>query len=122
MELSRDPAAHPHVVASCADGAVRLGAGLFRSSLIVARELLLADWSPPAPEALTLEHFEPVLGLAPDVLILGTGARQCLPSPALYAAFAARGIGLEVMDNAAACRTYNVLFGEYRAVVLALML
>ncbi|MBM5812612.1 MAG: hypothetical protein FJ191_11715 [Gammaproteobacteria bacterium] len=122
MELTQDPAAHPHLVVSYADDTVRLNTGVFRSSLLVARELLITDWSPPAPDALALDHFAPVLALAPDVLILGTGTRQRLPPPALYAAFAERDIGLEVMDNAAACRTYNVLFGEYRSVVLALML
>jgi uncharacterized protein len=45
-----------------------------------------------------------------------------LPPPELYAAFAARGIGLEAMDNAAACRTYNLLLAEYREVAVALML
>ena len=49
------------------------------------------------------------------------GDRQRLPSPALYAAFASRGIGLEVMDNRAACRTYNLLLGEFREVAIALM-
>ena len=55
-------------------------------------------------------------------LLLGTGSRQKLPPPALYADLAARGIGLEVMDNRAACRTYNLLLGEFREVAVALML
>ncbi|TAK52930.1 MAG: hypothetical protein EPO25_12335 [Gammaproteobacteria bacterium] len=122
MELVRDPAAHPHLVASYAAGEVRLGAGVFRRSLIVAREALVTDWNPPPPGALAIADFAAALALAPDVVILGTGARQQLPPPALYAALAGRGVGLEVMDNGAACRTYNVLFGEYRAVVLALIL
>ena len=55
-------------------------------------------------------------------MLLGTGVRQRLPPPALYAAFAARGIGLEVMDNRAACRTFNLLLSEFREVAVALML
>jgi uncharacterized protein len=51
-----------------------------------------------------------------------TGSRQRIPPPSLYTEFAARGIGLEVMDNRAACRTYNVLLGEARDVAVALML
>jgi uncharacterized protein len=45
-----------------------------------------------------------------------------MPAAELFAAFAARGIGLEAMDNAAACRTYNLLLAEYREVALAVML
>jgi uncharacterized protein len=63
-----------------------------------------------------------LLAHSPDVLLLGTGSRQKLPPPALYADLAARGIGLEVMDNRAACRTYNLLLGEFREVAVALML
>ena len=63
-----------------------------------------------------------MIALSPEVVLLGTGERQRMPQAALYAAFAARGIGLEVMDNRAACRTYNVLLGEMRDVAVALML
>ena len=63
-----------------------------------------------------------LLELSPEVVLLGTGDCQRMPPAELYAAFAARGIGLEVMDNRAACRTYNVLLGEYREVAVALML
>ena len=56
------------------------------------------------------------------VLLLGTGARQRFPSPRLAAELAALGIGVEVMDSAAACRTYNVLAAEGRQVAAALYL
>ena len=63
-----------------------------------------------------------MLALAPELLVLGTGQRQVFPPAAVMAACLTRGIGIEVMDNAAAARTYNVLAGEGRRVVVALLL
>jgi uncharacterized protein len=80
------------------------------------------DWTVAAADALTPADLAPVLALGVDVVLLATGERQRFPSPAVYAAAAARGVGLEVMDTGAACRTYNVLVGEDRAVALALVL
>jgi uncharacterized protein len=88
----------------------------------VTRESVIDDWQPPAPEALSIADFRALLSLEPEVVLLGTGDRQRLPPAELYADFAARGIGLEVMDNRAACRTYNVLLAEFRDVAVALML
>ncbi|MBM2853457.1 MAG: hypothetical protein HW417_385 [Steroidobacteraceae bacterium] len=56
-----------------------------------------------------------------DVVILGTGPRQRMPPPELFSAFASHGIGLEVMDTGAACRTYNLLLSEFREVAIALI-
>jgi uncharacterized protein len=69
---------------------------------------------------LAAEHLERAIALEPEVILLGTGARQHFPAPALLRAMLARGIGLEVMDTAAACRTFNVLASEYRRVVAVL--
>lgn len=122
MQFTRENAGEAHAILACAGGEVRLRDRVVRGSVIVTRDAVLEDWQPPAPEALTLENFARLLPLAPEVVLLGTGDRQRLPAPALYAAFAARGIGLEAMDNRAACRTYNLLLGEYRDVAVALMM
>lgn len=122
MQFTRESAGEANAIVACTDVEVRLRDRVIRGSLIVTRDAVLDGWRPPAPEALSLADFEALLALEPEVVLLGTGGRQRLPSPELYAAFAARGIGLEVMDNRAACRTYNVLLGEFRAVAVALML
>jgi uncharacterized protein len=59
--------------------------------------------------------------LAPEVIVLGTGPNQQFPSPGLIAEVLRMGIGMEVMDTRAACRTYNILASEYRRVVAALL-
>lgn len=121
MEFTRENATDANVIVACDDGAVRLPGRSIAGSVIVTREAVIEDWRPPAVAALTIADFEALLALSPEVVLLGTGARQQLPPRALYADFAARGIGLEVMDNGAACRTYNVLLGEARQVAVALM-
>lgn len=122
MQFTRENAGEAHAILACSDGEIRLRERTLRGSAIVLRDAVLEGWTPPAPEALALEDFAQLLALSPEVVLLGTGERQRLPPPELYAGFAARGIGLEVMDNRAACRTYNVLLGEYRNVAVALML
>ena len=122
MEFTRETAGDANAILACSDQEVRLRDRTFRGSVIVTRDAVIPEWRPPAPEALTLADFGDLLSLGPDVVLLGTGGRQRLPPSALYADFAAHGIGLEVMDNRAACRTYNVLLGEFREVAVALML
>ena len=122
MEFSREAATEAHAIIACTDGEVRLRERAYVASLVVTRDTVLESWRPPDPELLSIEHFTELLALKPEVVLLGTGVRQRLPPPALYAAFAARGIGLEVMDNRAACRTFNLLLSEFREVAVALML
>ena len=78
-------------------------------------------WPVGRLEALTEEHFEQLLSLSPELVIFGSGARLRFVSPALSRSLIARGIGMETMDTGAACRTYNVLAGEGRSVVAALL-
>ena len=63
----------------------------------------------------------PIFEQKPEVLILGTGETQAFPPPKIFHLCAEKGIGLEVMANRVACRTYNVLTTEDREVVLALI-
>ena len=92
-----------------------------RSSCIVSAAGL-EPWLPRSVEELAVEHLAPLFELAPEVVVLATGATQKFPRAALRAEFATRRIGLEVMEIGAACRTYNVLVGEERRVVAAVLL
>ena len=92
------------------------------ASFILARDRAIEDWATTDIAKLMPQQLEPILGLKPDVVLLGSGARQQFPSQAVLAAFLQRRIGVEVMDNAAAARTWNVLAGEGRNVVAAFIL
>jgi len=91
-------------------------------SFIVSPSRLIEDWPVPNPDSLVEATLAPLLSLAPEVVLLGTGARQAFPPPAAMAAFLTRGIGIECMANAAAARTYDVLAGEGRQVVAGFIL
>jgi uncharacterized protein len=90
------------------------------ASLVVAGDSLHFDW-PACWEDLAAAHFEFLLTLQPEIVLLGTGARQKFPHPALSRCLAAARIGLETMDTPAACRTYNILIAEGRNVIAAVM-
>ena len=104
------------------DGGVEINAAPFDFSLTVMPETPPRPWAVCRFEELTEAHFEELGAQAPDVVILGTGARQRFVHPRLLAGLSARRIGVECMDNQAACRTYNILMGEGRKVVLALII
>jgi len=92
------------------------------SSFLLAPDRAIENWPVTAPETLDASHVEVLLALNPELVVLGTGARQAFPAAAFMAGFLRRNIGIEVMDNAAAARTYNLLADEGRRVVAAFIL
>lgn len=87
------------------------------SSFIIAPDALVEDWPVRDARAMTTADLDTLLALAPELVVLGTGATQAFPPAAVLAACLRHGIGLEAMTNAAAARTYSVLAGEGRRVV-----
>ena len=94
----------------------------FESSLLVMPDGVLRAWSVSAVAELDEAAALPLIELEPEVVIVGTGHRQVFPDRAFLRSFLTRGIGCEIMDTGAACRTYNVLAEEERRVLGALML
>lgn len=93
-----------------------------RRSFVIAPDRLIEEWGVTDIASLTPDQLQPLLDLEPGVLLLGSGARQVFPPAAAMAAGLSRGIGIEVMTNAAVARTFNVLAGEGRRVVAGLVL
>jgi uncharacterized protein len=122
MHFAREECSSERLIRACEPGMIRIGLQQFRRSLIVSPAQVLPDWRPRQADDLLRDDFDPVLALEPDILLLGTGDRLRFPSPALTADLLRSGIGVEVMDTAAACRTFNVLLSEQRRVVAALLL
>ena len=91
-------------------------------SLILTGQQLISDWEPGQTDELTTAHMEAILELEPELVLLGTGARQHFPAMDILSPLHRARIGIEVMDTAAACRTFNILVGEGRHVVAALMM
>lgn len=110
------------IVRGYSPGELRLGEATLHESCLLAADRVIADWGPRTVNDLTAEHIDAIRALSPEVVVLGTGLRQQFPDRALMARLLSQGIGLEVMDTGAACRTYNVLVSEDRRVVAALLL
>jgi uncharacterized protein len=120
MKFTLDSRDDINLIRGYAPGEVRIGERLVRAPCIVTAERVILDWSASDVAALTVAQLAPIFELQPDVVLLGTGAKQTFPAGVVRQAFAARNVGLEVMDLGAACRTYNILVQEERRVAAVL--
>jgi uncharacterized protein len=94
----------------------------FESSVLVPWRGEVQVWPVDAAAALQPGHFEAIVGFEPELVIFGSGDKHRFVSPALYRALIERRIGVETMDTAAACRTFNVLVHEGRKVLGAFVM
>lgn len=86
------------------------------ASFIIAPQHLIRDWPPRQFEELNEDHLHLISTLDPEVVLLGTGPKIRFPNHAWLDMFHQKGVGVEIMDNGAACRTYNILMAEGRNV------
>jgi len=107
---------------ACAAGAVTVIDRTLTRSFLMAPDRVVEDWPVTRADQFDLAAAEAIAALEPEVVLLGTGARQVFPPREPMVTLLRRGVGVEVMDNAAACRTYNLLAGEGRRVIAAIML
>lgn len=121
MKLNLESQTAVQLVRAYSPGQLRIGEYLWRESIIIASASPPRSWRPRSMLELQAADLAPLLELRPEVLLFGSGPRQQFPERALLADLYASRIGFEIMDTGAACRTYNVLLGEGRAVAAALM-
>ena len=122
MKLTDDSRAAINLVRAYGPGEIRVGEEIVRSSCLLSADRLITDWRPQRLGELTPADLDAIFALDPEIVVLGSGTRQKFPEHALLAQVMSRGIGCEVMDTGAACRTYNVLVSEDRRAVAALFL
>jgi uncharacterized protein len=118
LELERNSG---NFIRAYSNGVVHVGDRSFERPVLISIDRIIDTWSPPSPPGMTIGDLSVAIELAPEVIVLGTGPNQQFPSPSLIAEVLRMGIGMEVMDTRAACRTYNILASEYRRVVAALL-
>lgn len=119
MEFSRE-VTDALTIRSLERGRIRIGDTWHSEHLIVTRDTVIAPWQIEDPASITTSMLEQALAFEPEILLIGTGSNYVMCDVHLIGELARRGVGAEVMDTAAACRTYNVLVHEHRAVVAAL--
>jgi uncharacterized protein len=101
---------------------IRVNDTAYHQSLIVAPQALETDDLPPSLAQFGAHHLERLLAHGPEIILLGTGPRLVFPPRQLLLDVQMRGVGIEVMDTGAACRTFNILLAEDRSVVALLLL
>jgi uncharacterized protein len=121
MKLHLTPGAGLHLFSGYGAGYVSVNNVRYETCVLVTPQSV-SEWAVGGFEALRAGDFGFIAELKPEIVILGTGARQRFPGPELRRALAASGAGVEVMDTPAACRTYNILASEGRKVVAAIVL
>ena len=110
------------MIRSYGAGELRVNDSVFRGAVILSASTILSEPGICSLDDLIGIDVSRILALEPELVLLGTGARQIFPAASFGAQFLRAGIGFEVMDTGAACRTFNVLVGEQRRVVALLAL
>lgn len=109
-------------VHSVTGGEIRIGNDVFDHTIALTADSVIDDWPRKGISNLQESDFSLLLETAPEVIVLGTGAKNIFPPRDLVFAMARRGVGFEVMPTPAAARTFNVLAGEDRRVAAVLYL
>jgi uncharacterized protein len=121
MRFTQDSAPSINLIRSHGNGELRIGNSSYRGAVIVSADKLVS--LPDLHRVEQLMSLDPadILALEPELVLLGTGAVQVFPAPEFQARFLSVGVGFEVMNTGAACRTYNVLIAEQRRAVAVLL-
>ncbi len=122
MKLQPDPVAANNVVGGYTQDSVRIGQHTWRTSLLLPWQGQARAWRPRRIEDLGEEDFNAVAALEPELVLFGSGSTLRFPPARMFAVLMQRRVGVETMDTAAACRTFNLLVAEGRSVVAALLL
>lgn len=119
MDISLDWPASSYYVKSYRPGRLRLNTATVEHSIILFEQTLLQDWAPQHFAELTAADLDPIIALSPEIVLLGTGEQHHFPPLVIRQAAAKAKLVLDHMSTEAACRTYNILAAEGRAVLLA---
>lgn len=122
MQLNLEHPDHEFLLRAADGESVRVNERRLTASFVLSPDRLVEGWPVRDVKAMAPEDLDAVLTLEPEVILLGSGATQVFPPAAVLAHCLRRGVGMETMTNAAAARTFNVLAGEGRRVVVAFVL
>jgi uncharacterized protein len=121
MRFTQDSSSATRLIRAYGGGELRINDDTYQGTVIVSPSTVVAAPDIRNTDDLAVLDVSRILALDPELVLLGTGQRQIFPAAAFRAQFLSRGIGFEVMDTGAACRTFNVLVAEQRRVVALLM-
>lgn len=122
MKLHQQATPDLNTIRAFEAGSIQINQQSFSNSIIVMPDLLVENWPIKHPDQLNVEIISQLLTYPAEILLIGTGHKHHLLDPLLSIEATQRGIGIEIMTTKAACRTYNVLLGEDRVVLAALII
>jgi uncharacterized protein len=121
VKLQSDPHSGANTITGYGDGYVEINRTPYSHAVLLSSDGEIQEWAVRSFDELRAADFSQMAALKPELIIIGTGKRQRFPKPELLKPLIEAKIGFEVMDSQAACRTYNILVGEGRQVLLALI-
>ena len=121
MKLQSDPHSGANTITGYGDGYIEINKIPYSHAVLLSSDGEILEWPVKSFDELSPADFTQMASLKPELIIIGTGKRQRFPKPELLKTLIEAKIGFEVMDSQAACRTYNILVGEGRQVLLALI-
>ncbi|MDJ0779286.1 MAG: MTH938/NDUFAF3 family protein [Gammaproteobacteria bacterium] len=122
MPLAEDIVTSRYRLSAYSGDSVTVNETVHRDHLVLSGSNLHSPWQVGGLDLIDADSLQPVFDMNPEVVLLGTGMQQRFPASRVYALFGEQRIGLEVMDNGALCRTFNILVAEDRAVVAAILI
>jgi uncharacterized protein len=121
LKLQSDPHSGANTITGYGPGYVEINQTPYTHAVLLSSDGAISEWPLKSFEELAATHFDQMVNLQPELILIGTGSRQRFPKPELLKTLISAKIGFEIMDSQAACRTYNILVGEGRRVLLALI-
>jgi uncharacterized protein len=121
MSLHLDENSAHYQIRAYQSGVIQVNDRTFSHSIILTPEKLISSWPPQSIDELKREDLAIIIELRPAILLIGTGHTLHFPDLQIYGDLMNYGIGVEIMNTHAACRTYNVLTAEGRSVAAALI-
>jgi len=121
LKLHADSPTALNTVTAYGSGFVEVNQVRHTPPILIAPDRAVEAWNVSGFDALTGEDFQRLREREPELVLLGTGERQRFPHPRLIRPLTEARIGCEAMTSQAACRTYNILMGEGRKVLAAIL-
>ena len=121
MKLQSDPHSGANTITGYGDGYVEINQTPYAHAVLLSSDGAISAWPAQSFDSLEASHFTQMVELKPELILIGTGSKQRFPKPELLKSLILANIGFEIMDSQAACRTYTILVGEGRQVLLALI-
>ncbi|HAT38993.1 Mth938-like domain-containing protein [Polynucleobacter necessarius] len=121
MKFQSDPHSGANTITGYGAGYVEINKTPYAHAVVLTSDGGISEWPVQTFDHLEAQNFAQLVDLKPELILIGTGSRQRFPKPELLKTLIHAKIGCEIMDSQAACRTYNILVGEGRQVLLALI-